>query len=121
MLDLEQVPRNTRQKSVAAGKKKVRKSGPTGEKKPSPIDTSLFYYVMYHKDEVSMWNARVFDDGSQLYQKVEFEQFGITEDDLHHAIRLAERDYFDSARTADPSYYPVSPHIETKLKILNPY
>lgn len=91
------------------------------EKEPSPTDTSLFYYVMVHRDEVSMWNARVFDDGSQIYREVEFEQFGITEDDLRHAIRLGEKDYFDSARNADPAYYPVSPHIETKLKILNPY
>jgi hypothetical protein len=121
MLGQEQVPRNTRQKSVETGKKKVIKKAKKEEKDPSPIDTSLFYYVMYHKDEVSMWNARVFDDGSQHFQEVEFEQFGITDDDLHHAIRLGEKDYFDSARNADPVYYPVSPHIETKLKILNPY
>ena len=120
MLKLEPAPRNARQKPVAAGNKKVVERGKTEGKGPSPIDTSLFYYVMVHKDEVSMWNARVFDDGSQVYRKVEFEQFGITDDDLRHSIRLAEKDYFSSSRNADPVYYPVSPHIETKLRILNP-
>ncbi len=121
MLRLEHAPRNSKKKSVAAEKNKIVNRTETEGKRPSPTDTSFFYYVMVHKDEVSMWNARVFDDGSQVYQKVEFEQFGVTEDDLRHSIRLAEKDYFSSSMNADPVYYPVSPHIETKLKILNPY
>ncbi|MDD3091635.1 MAG: hypothetical protein PHG80_08375 [Methanoregulaceae archaeon] len=48
-------------------------------------------------------------------------KYGIMEDDLVDAIRIGEIDYFETMNTTDPRYYPVSPHIEKKLKILYPY
>lgn len=104
---------------VAAGKKRANEMHKV-DNQSLKGSKSEFFYIMVHNDDVSMWNARVFDDGSHQYQEMDFEQFGITDDDLRHAISLGEKDYFDTARNADPAYYPISPHIESKLKILNP-
>jgi hypothetical protein len=121
MLEMDDSRWNVRQRAPQAGKKRARTRKNATIEKNNPALTSAFYYIMIHQDDVSLWSGRVFDDGTQLNQEMDFEQYGITDDDLRDAIRLGENDYFGSAMIADPRYYPVSPHIETKLKILNIY
>jgi hypothetical protein len=121
MLEMDESRWNVRQRAPEAGRKRARKRKNETTKKAAPALASAFNYIMIHQDEVSLWNSRVFDDGTHLNQEMDFEQYGITDDDLRDAIRIGEKDYFDSVRNADPRYYPVSPHIETKLKILNIY
>ncbi|KQC10778.1 MAG: hypothetical protein APR55_08720 [Methanolinea sp. SDB] len=121
MLKMEECRPNTRQGTPRPGTKKTRRGEHNGPKRSKGAPASEFCYIMRHQDEVSLWSGRVLDDGTHLYNEMNLFEYGITEDDLLDAIRLGEIDYFESMNTADPRYYPVSPHIEKKLKILDPY
>jgi len=121
MLKMEENRPKTRQGGPRAGTKKTRRGEQKGSKRSKAAPASEFCYIMLHQDEVSLWSGRVLDDGTHLYNEMNLSGYGITEDDLIDAIRLGESDYFESMNTVDPRYYPVSPHIEKKLKILDPY
>lgn len=121
MLKMEESRPNTSQGAPRPGTKKTRRGEQNGLKRLTAAPASEFCYIMFHQDEVSLWSVRVLDDGTSLYHEMNLFEYGITEDDLVDAIRLGESDYFESMNTADPRYYPVSSHIEQKLKILDPY
>ena len=121
MLKMEESSPNNRQGAPRPGTKKTRQGGRNGQKRLKAAPASEFCYIMVHQDEVSLWSVRVLDDGTSLYHDMNRFEYGIIEDDLVDAIRFGEIDYFETMTTADPRYYPVSSHIEKKLKILYPY
>ena len=121
MLKMEESRPNNMQGAPRPGTKKTRQGGRNGQQRLKAAPASEFCYIMVHQDEVSLWSVRVLDDGTSLYHDMNRFEYGIIEDDLVDAIRFGEIDYFETMNTADPRYYPVSSHIEKKLKILYPY
>ena len=121
MLKMEESRPNNMQGAPRPGTKKTRQGGRNGQKRLKAAPASEFCYIMVHQDEVSLWSVRVLDDGTSRYHDMNRFEYGIIEDDLVDAIRFGEIDYFETMNTADPRYYPVSSHIEKKLKILYPY
>jgi hypothetical protein len=76
---------------------------------------SSYYYIRVENDRTSL--CRILPGGGKIYfhEIVDHEKHGISEDDLESAVNL------DTGLFSAPGYYPVSPHIETKLRVVLDY
>lgn len=75
------------------------------------IGSSYFYIKA---DDRSCNLCRIIHGGGKIFfhELVDHEKNGISEDDINDAVRLG------SGAFSIPDYYPISPHIEQKLRIL---
>jgi hypothetical protein len=73
---------------------------------------SSHYYIRAENDRTYL--CRILPGGGKIYfhEIVDHEKYGIAEDELEEAVRL------DKGSFSTPGYYPVSPHIETKLRVI---
>ena len=75
------------------------------------IGSSYYYISVYGKER--MICRIVYARGKiSFHEIINHERHGISDDDIDHAIRL------DSGFIELPNIYRISPHIETKLRIL---
>jgi hypothetical protein len=76
---------------------------------------SSYYYIRVENDRASL--CRILPGGGKIYfhEIVDHEKHGISEDDLEAAVS------HDTGLFYTPGYYPVSPHIETKLRVVLDY
>ena len=76
---------------------------------------SSYYYVRTEKDRITL--CRIMPGAGKLFfhEIVDHEKHGVSEDDLEEAVSLGEGSFTTSG------YYPVSAHIETKLRVLLDY
>ncbi|MDD1694243.1 MAG: hypothetical protein LUQ71_05920 [Methanoregula sp.] len=76
----------------------------------SLIGTS-YYYVRTENDRTTL--CRIMPGAGKLFfhEIVDHEKHGISEDDLEEAVVLGEGSF------TTPGYYPLSAHIETKLRV----
>jgi hypothetical protein len=73
---------------------------------------SSYFYIRAEHDRTSL--CRIIPGGGKLFfhEIIDHEKHGISEADLEHAINR------DTGSFSTPGYYPISPHIETKLRVL---
>jgi hypothetical protein len=76
---------------------------------------SSYYYILVENERTNL--CRILLGGGKIFfhEIVDHEKHGISENDLEEAVRL------DIGSFSTPGYYPVSPHIETKLRVLLDY
>jgi hypothetical protein len=76
---------------------------------------SSYYYIRVEKDR--MFLCRILPGGGKIYfhEIVDHEKHGISEDDLEVAVNL------DTGLLSKTGYHQISPHIETKLRVLLDY
>ena len=77
----------------------------------SLIGTS-YYYIRVENDRMVL--CRIVPGAGKLFfhEIVDHEEHGISEDDLEEAVSMGEGVF------STPGYYPVSGHIETKLRVI---
>jgi hypothetical protein len=77
----------------------------------SLIGTS-YYYIRAKNDRMVL--CRIVPGAGKLFfhEIVDHEEHGISEDDLEEAVSMGEGVF------STPGYYPVSGHIETKLRVI---
>jgi hypothetical protein len=73
---------------------------------------SSYYYIRVENDRTYL--CRILPGGGKIYfhEIVDHEKYGIAEDELEKAVSL------DKGSFSTPGYYPVSPHIETQLRVI---
>jgi hypothetical protein len=73
---------------------------------------SSYYYIK--ADDKHCYLCRIVHGGGKIFfhELVDHENHGISEDDIAEAVRLGTGSF------SLPDYYPISPHIEQKLRIL---
>jgi hypothetical protein len=78
----------------------------------SSLIGSSYYYIRAGDGYCTL--CRIVPGGGKLFfhEVVDHEKYGISEDDLEEAIQQ------DIGTLTLPSHYPISPHIEQKLRIL---
>jgi len=76
---------------------------------------SSYYYVRTVNDRVTL--CRILPGAGKIFfhEIVDHEKHGISEEDLEEAVSLGE------GKFTTPGYYPVSDHIETKLRVVLDY
>ncbi|MFA4877702.1 MAG: hypothetical protein WC586_09835 [Methanoregula sp.] len=76
---------------------------------------SSYYYVRTQNDRTNL--CRIVPGAGKLFfhEVVNHEKHGISDDDLEEAVSLGAGTF------TTPGYYPVSGHIETKLRVLLDY
>jgi len=76
---------------------------------------SSYYYIRTQKDRTYL--CRILPGAGKLFfhEIVDHEKYGISEDDLEEAVSLGEGSF------STPGYFPVSGHIETKLRVILDY
>ena len=76
---------------------------------------SSYYYIRVENDRAFL--CRILPGGGKIYfhEIVDHEKYGIEEDELEEAVSL------DPGSFSTPGYYPVSAHIETKLRVILDY
>lgn len=76
---------------------------------------SSYYYIRVENDMTCL--CRILPGGGKIYfhEIVDHEKHGISEDELEEAVS------HDTGSFSTPGYYPVSPHIETKIRVLLDY
>ncbi|MCU0632722.1 MAG: hypothetical protein MUC66_07080 [Methanolinea sp.] len=80
---------------------------------------SSYYYILVKGRIQTLWHARTFEDGTSHHEEIAHDQWGITDDDLDDAVRLAG--LYDDPHCAllDHQFVPISGHIAKKLRILH--
>lgn len=73
---------------------------------------SSYFYI--RADDRGCWLCRIIHGGGGIFfhEIVDFENHAVSEDDIREAVRLGTGSF------SIPDYYPISPHIEQKLRIL---
>lgn len=73
---------------------------------------SSYYYIK--ADDRECYLCRILHGGGKIFfhELVDHEKHAISEDDIREAVRLG------AGAFSLPDYYPISPHIEQKLRIL---
>lgn len=73
---------------------------------------SSYFYIRADDKDCSL--CRIIHGGGGIYfhEFVDFENHAISEDDIREAVRLGTGSF------SIPHYYPISPHIEQKLRTL---
>lgn len=73
---------------------------------------SSYFYIRADDRQCNL--CRIIHGGGKIFfhEFVDHEKHGISEDDINEAVRLG------TGAFAIPYYYPISPHIEKKLRIL---
>jgi hypothetical protein len=73
---------------------------------------SSYFYI--RADDKDCWLCRIIHGGGGIFfhELVDYEEHAISEDDIREAVRLGTGSF------SLPEYYPISPHIEQKLRIL---
>ena len=73
---------------------------------------SSYYYIRSEQDRTYL--CRIIPAGGKIYfhEIVDHDKHGISEDDLEDAVNQ------DTGLLSPPDYYPISPHIEMKLRAL---
>jgi hypothetical protein len=76
---------------------------------------SSYYYIRVKNDRTYL--CRIVPGGGKIFfhEIVDHEKYGISEDDLEEALNL------DTGSFSMPGFYPVSSHIETKLRVIIDY
>jgi hypothetical protein len=76
---------------------------------------SSYYYIRTENDRTTL--CRILPGAGKIFfaEVVDHEKHGISEDDLEEAVSR------DTGSFSTPGYYPVSAHIETKLRVLLDY
>jgi hypothetical protein len=76
---------------------------------------SSYFYIRVEKDRTNL--CRIVPGAGKLFfhEIVNHEKHGISDEDLEEAVSLGEGSF------TTPGYYPVSAHIETKLRVLLDY
>jgi hypothetical protein len=76
---------------------------------------SSYYYIRVENN--TNYLCRILPGGGKIFfhEIVDHEKYGISEDDMEVAVS------HDTGSFSIPGYYPVSPHIETKLRVLLDY
>ncbi|NTV00403.1 MAG: hypothetical protein HGA55_04685 [Methanoregulaceae archaeon] len=76
---------------------------------------SSYYYIRAEKD--NMFLCRILPGGGKIFfhEIVDHEKHGISEDDLEEAVCL------DTGLLSRSGYHQISPHIESKLRVLLDY
>jgi len=71
-----------------------------------------YYYIHVEKEQPRL--CRIVPGAGKIYfhEIVDHEKLGVAEDDLEAAVSQ------DADSFATPGYYQISPHIETKLRVL---
>jgi hypothetical protein len=79
---------------------------------PSSLIGSSYYYIRAGEEYCTL--CRIVPGGGKIYfhEIVDHEKHGISDDDLEEAIQQ------DTGQLTIPSHYPISPHIEKKLRVL---
>jgi len=77
----------------------------------SPIGAS-YYYIQDEKECRSLCRIIPGTEKIFFHEVVDHEKHGISEEDMNEAVRR------DGGAFSVPGYYPISPHIETKLRVL---
>lgn len=73
---------------------------------------SSYYYISAYGKEHMICRIVYTNENISLHEILDHEQYGISEDDIMNAIRL------DTGSIKLPNIYRISPHIETKLRII---
>jgi hypothetical protein len=70
------------------------------------------YYIRAENDRAYL--CRILPGGGKIYfhEIVNHDKYGITEDELEEAVRL------DKGSFTSPGYFPLSPPIETKIRVI---
>lgn len=73
---------------------------------------SSYYYIRAENDK--MFLCRILPGGGKIFyhEIVDHEKHGISEDDLEAAVSL------DTGMLSKAGYYQISPHIESKIRVL---
>jgi len=73
---------------------------------------SSYYYIRTENDRTTL--CRIVPGGGKIFfhEIVDHEKHGISEDDLGEAVSLGAGSF------TTPGYYPLSSHVETKLRVL---
>jgi len=76
---------------------------------------SSYYYIRVENDMIFL--CRILPGGGKIYfhEIVDHAKHGISEDELEEAVS------HDTGIFTTQGYYPVSPHIETKLRVVLDY
>ena len=76
---------------------------------------SSYYYIRMENDRTNL--CRIVPGAGKIFfhEIVDHEKHGVSDDDLEEAVSLGEGSF------TTPGYYPVSGHIETKLRVLLDY
>jgi len=78
----------------------------------SSLIGSSYYYIRAGEGYFSL--CRIVPGGGKVFfhEVVDHEKHGISEDDIEEAIQQ------DTGKLTLPTYYPISPHIEQKLRVV---
>jgi len=76
---------------------------------------SSYFYVRTENDRTTLCRIRPGAGKIFFHEIVDHEKHGISEDDLEEAVSLG------AGLFTTPGYYPLSAHIETKLRVLLDY
>jgi len=73
---------------------------------------SSYYYIRAENDRISL--CRIVPGAGKIFfhEIVDHDKHGISDDDLEEAVSQ------DTGSFSTPGYFPVSSHIETKLRVL---
>jgi hypothetical protein len=76
---------------------------------------SSYYYIRTENDRINL--CRIMPGAGKLFfhEIVDHEKHGISDEDLGEAVRVGEGSFHT------PGYYPVSAHIETRLRVILDY
>lgn len=79
---------------------------------PNALIGSSYYYV--RADEERCYLYRIIHGGGRIFfhEQVDYRKHGIDDEDIEESMRLGSGS-FDSS-----GYYPISPHLEQKLRVL---
>jgi hypothetical protein len=77
----------------------------------SPVGAS-YYYILSNEHRTAL--CRIVPGAGKVFfhEIVDHEKYGVSEDDIEEAITM------DGGVLPTPGYYPVSSHIDTKLRVL---
>ena len=80
----------------------------------SPVGAS-YYYILANEQRTSL--CRIVHGAGKVFfhEIVDHEKYGVSEDDIEEAITL------DGGKLSAPGYFPISSHIESKLRVLLDY
>jgi hypothetical protein len=73
---------------------------------------SSYYYILANEQRTAL--CRIVPGAGKVFfhEIVEHEKYGVSEEDIEEAVAL------DGGNLSSPGYYPVSSHIDSKLRVL---
>ena len=76
---------------------------------------SSYYYIRDEGEKCSL--CRILPGGGKIFfhEVVDHEKYGISEDEIEQAV------HYDTGQFSVEGYHPISPHIESKLRVIIDY